>query len=81
MAEDGFRTRSVRVDDFIEWLRRRYGIYISRLPVGHEPSIVDLEALRLNVQAFRDRLREIGFYTDLSDAYVSQVVRPRYHFE
>ena len=77
----GFRTRSVRVDDFIEWLRRRYGIYISRLPAVREPSIADLEALRLNVQAFKDRLREIGFYTDLSDAYISQVIRPRYHFE
>ena len=76
-----FRTRSIRVDDFIKWLRRRYGIYISRLPAAREPSIADLEALRLNVQSFKDRLREIGFYTDLSDAYISQVIRPRYHFE
>ena len=81
MPQNGFRTRSIRVDDFIEWVRQRYGIYISRLPAGREPSIADLEALRLNVQAFKDRLREIGFYTDLSDAYVAQVIRPRYHFE
>jgi len=77
----GFRTHSMRIDDFIEWLRRRYGIYISRLPVDREATLADLEALRLNVQAFKDRLREIGFYTDLSDAFVSQVIRPRYLIE
>ena len=74
-----FRTHSIRVDDFIDWLRRRYGIYISRLPDGREPTIADLEALRFNVDSFRKRLREIGFYTDLSDAYIAQVIRPRYH--
>jgi len=31
-----FRTHSMRIDDFIEWLRRRYGIYISRLPADRE---------------------------------------------
>lgn len=81
VADYGFRTRSIRIDDFIEWLQRRYGIYIGRLPESREPSITDLEALRLNVQAFKDRLREIGFYTDLSDAYISQVIRPRYYME
>jgi hypothetical protein len=77
----GFRSRNIRVDDFIDWLQRRYGIFISRLPATREPSIADLEALRLNVQAFKDRLREIGFYTDLSDAYISQVIQPRYRLE
>jgi hypothetical protein len=36
------------------------------------------QALRSNVQAFTGRLREIGFYRDLSDAYVTQTVVPRY---
>jgi hypothetical protein len=35
-------------------------------------------AFRENVRAFKDRLREIGFYDDLSDAYNAQTVRPRY---
>jgi len=74
-------TRSIRVEDFIEWIRARYGIYVGSLPGGHEYSITDLGALRLNVQHFQDRLREIGYYTDLSDAYVAQVIRPRYHIE
>jgi hypothetical protein len=78
---DGFRSRTLRVDEFLEWLRARYGFYISRLPADQEPTIEDLRALRLNVQDFKDRLRDIGFYTDLSDAYVAQVIRPRYHIQ
>lgn len=76
-----FRTRHIRIDEFLDWLETRYGVYISRLPEGMTPSITELEALRLNVQAFKQRLREIGFYTDLSDAYVAQVIRPRYTLE
>lgn len=76
-----FRTRSIRVDDFLEWIRKRYGIHISRLPLEKNATIVDFESLRLNGQAFKDRLREIGFYTDLSDAYISQVIRPRYYID
>ena len=30
------------------------------------------------MRAFKDRLREIGFYDDLSDAYTAQTIRPRY---
>jgi hypothetical protein len=73
-----FRTRHIRIDEFIDWLQHRYGIYISRLPEGMTPSIADLEALRQNVIEFKRRLRDIGFYTDLSDAYIAQVIQPRY---
>ena len=45
------------------------------------PSIDDNAALRQNASAFTDRLREVGFYRDLSDAYVSQTVTPRYRIE
>lgn len=79
--QGGFRTQHIRVDEFLDWLEMRYGIYISRLPQGMPPSITELEALRLNVQSFKQRLREIGFYTDLSDSYVAQVIRPRYTLE
>ena len=81
ISNHGFRTRSIRIDNFIEWLQKRYGMYLGRLSDKHEPTITDLEAMRLNVLAFKDRLREIGFYTDLSDAYISQVIRPRYYIE
>jgi hypothetical protein len=35
-------------------------------------------ALRRNVESFKGRLREIGFFRDLSDAYVTQTITPRY---
>jgi len=82
--EDGhFITREVRIEDLISFLRKRYGIYIDRLPKDIESggSIMDRRALRLNVDAFKRRLREIGFYEDLSDAYVAQKVSPRYAIE
>ena len=77
----GFVTCPVRIDELLEWFRKRYGIHVDRLPKGdgwEEPGINELRALRDNAQAFRRRLREIGFYEDLSDAYITQVVSPRY---
>jgi hypothetical protein len=37
--------------------------------------------LRDNRAAFIARLREIGFYSDLSDAYLTQTITPRYIIE
>jgi hypothetical protein len=76
-----FHTEPLRVDQFLTILRLRYGLYIDRLPNGEgfsRPSIDDHAALRDNVRAFTDRLREIGFYSDLSDAYLTQTISPRY---
>lgn len=79
--EDGrFVTREVRIEELLALLRNRYGLYIDQLPEGAQTnsSIVDRRALRLNLEAFKRRLREIGFYEDMSDAYVTQKVSPRY---
>jgi hypothetical protein len=76
-----FITREIRVDDLIEFLHDRYGLYIDTLPDGDgfgPASIQDLQALRKNREAFKTRLREIGFLQDLSDAYITQSVTPRY---
>jgi len=77
----GFRTVPMRVDEFLDLLEKRYGLYIDRLPAGDgfgRPTITDEVALRDNRRAFLDRLREIGFYSDLSDAFVTQTITPRY---
>lgn len=77
----GFYTTEMRIEEVLRFLRERYGIYIDRLPPGDgfgDASITDREALRENVAAFKNRLREVGFYRDLSDAYVTQTVQPRY---
>lgn len=80
-GEQEYHTGEMRIDDLLTFLRERYGLYIDQLPAGEgfgTPSIDDRKALRANVQAFTARLREIGFYRDLSDAYVTQTVVPRY---
>ena len=35
-------------------------------------------ALEVNYGALKDRLRQLGFFTDLSDASISQVIKPRF---
>jgi hypothetical protein len=85
LAQEGgkFITREVRIEELLAFLRNRYGLHIDRLPESSQASssILDRRALRLNLDAFKRRLREIGFYEDLSDAYVTQKVSPRYAIE
>lgn len=85
LTQDGgrFVTREVRIEELLGFLRNRYGLHIDRLPESGQSnsSILDRRALRLNIEAFKRRLREIGFYEDLSDAYVTQKVSPRYAIE
>ena len=80
-GDRGFHTTEMRIEEVLRFLRERYGIYVDRLPPNDgfgEASITDREALRENLSAFKSRLREVGFYRDLSDAYVTQTVTPRY---
>jgi hypothetical protein len=80
----GYHTGELRIDELLSFLRGRYGICISQLPSGDgfgPPTIEDQKALRDNSRAFLVRLREVGFYRDLSDAYVTQTVTPRYRIE
>ncbi|MCW7554515.1 hypothetical protein NX722_18180 [Endozoicomonas gorgoniicola] len=77
----GYHTGEMRIDDLLGFLRKRYGLYIDRLPSGDgfsAATISDRQALRTNEAAFRSRLREVGFYRDLSDAYITQTITPRY---
>lgn len=81
-ARDGrFVTRKLHLDEVVSLLATRYGIYIDRLPNGDgfsTASIADRAALRGNLQAFKGKLRDIGFLRDLSDAYTSLTITPRY---
>jgi hypothetical protein len=64
------------IDDFVAWLRQRYGLVI--MPDWPDATIEDNQAFIANLNHLKRRLREIGFYTDLSDAYNTQTIRPRY---
>ena len=71
-----FKSRSILIDDFTIWLRERYGLVI--MPSWPDASIEDNKSFNQNLINLKRRLREIGFYTDLSDAYNTQTIRPRY---
>lgn len=76
-----FETEPILVQDFLTWVERRYGFVIAPgvTETGRKPvSLDEHRAFRENVRSFKDRLREIGFYDDLSDAYNAQTIRPRY---
>jgi len=76
-----FHSEPILIDDFVNWIEARYGFVIggSATGMGRVPVTMDEhQAFRQNVRALKDRLREIGFYDDLSDAYVAQTIRPRY---
>ncbi|MFC6066561.1 methylation-associated defense system protein MAD7 [Streptomyces ochraceiscleroticus] len=83
-GDDGtgnLQTSPMRVDEFLTLLRERYGLHIDQLPDTDGFSgahLDDQAALRANAAAFLDRLREIGYYQDMSDAYLTQTITPRY---
>ncbi len=71
------QARPMLIDDFVEWLRTRYG-FVIYAPAHRSVPPDEQAAWRRNEQALRERLHQIGFFTDLSDAYNSQTLRPRY---
>lgn len=74
-----FVSRPILIDDFVAWLRERYGLVI--MPSWPDATIEDNKAFNGNLSNLKRRLREIGFYTDLSDAYNTQTIRPHYPIE
>lgn len=82
LAVVGFRkgqfvTEPITVADFVSWMRSRYGILIDSTGEKNDsPEIA--RALEVNYTFLKDRLRQLGFFTDLSDASISQVIKPRY---
>lgn len=78
--EDQFITKAISIEELMEKLRDRYGLIINGLnePIYQNTDIYTHLAFKENVEAFKERLRQIGFYTDMSDAYILQKIRPRY---
>ncbi|MGA2614293.1 MAG: hypothetical protein ABSG38_12715 [Spirochaetia bacterium] len=73
----GFYTKPITITEFVKWLWNRYGILIDNSRnSGDNPEVG--RALEANYSALKDRLRQLGFFTDLSDASISQVIRPRF---
>jgi hypothetical protein len=73
----GFYTRGVTIADFVTWLKNRYGLLIDEY--GEDVEGVEFtQAMLQNYEALKSRLRQLGFYTDVSDASNSQLIQPRF---
>lgn len=78
-TSDGkWQSQPITIQKFIDWLEGRYGILIDRLGPGSNDDEQINRALAANLDALKNRLRQLGFFTDLSDASNSQVITPRF---
>lgn len=75
-----FQTRTLSIEELIQNIRDRYGLIINGLSEErfNDADLNTHLAFKENVEAFKLKLRQIGFYNDLSDAYILQRIRPRY---
>ena len=73
----GFKTQPITIVSFVEWLKNRYGIHINEW-ISDFDSPETAKAINNNFLMLKERLRQLGFYTDLSDASNSQVIKPRF---
>ncbi len=78
-----YETRSMSIDEMAREIRNRYGLIINGVEeLRFADADVDMNAaFRTNMEAFKNKLRQIGFYTDMSDACILQKIRPRYKLE
>lgn len=80
--EGSFESKPLSIRQLVQEIRDRYGLIIDGTD---EPRFKDSDikthlAFKENVEALKNKLRQIGFYTDLSDASSLQKIRPRYKF-
>ncbi len=78
-----FETHSLSIDELANAIRNRYGLIINGLtdPRFANADVETNAAFKENMDAFKNKLRQIGFYTDMSDACILQKIRPRYKLE
>ena len=75
-----YQSRPLSIEELAQAIRQRYGLIINGTT---EPRFANADvethaAFSENMGAFREKLRQTGFYTDLSDSCVLQKIRPRY---
>ncbi len=80
-ADGSYTSRSLSIDELAKLIRNRYGLVINGVdePRFANAPVTTHAAFKANMEAFKDKLRQIGFYTDLSDACLLQKIRPRYN--
>lgn len=77
---DHFTTRSLSIQELTAEIRERYGLIINGIDEDRfkDADLATNLAFKENTEALKNKLRQIGFFNDLSDAYILQKVRPRY---
>ncbi len=78
-----FYSDPILIEQFLSWLHHRYGFIINGLehPRYKSENPAVHQAFQHNVARLKHRLREIGFFNVLSDAYIMQRIRPRYEID
>jgi len=77
---NGYYTKSLSIEELMSALKSRYGLIINGVEEERfkNADITTTLAFKDNVESFKQKLRQIGFYSDLSDAYILQKINPRY---
>jgi hypothetical protein len=77
-----YQSKSLSIDELAQLIRSRYGLIINGVGDSQfkNADVETCSAFKENMDAFKNKLRQIGFYTDLSDACLLQKIRPRYNF-
>lgn len=81
-ATGEFDSKPLSISELIRSIRQRYGLIIDGSSEARFQA-TDIKtnlAFKENVEALKSKLRQIGFFTDLSDASALQKIRPRYKF-
>ena len=75
-------SRPLSIRQLAQEIRDRYGLIIDGTGEARfkDADIKTHLAFKDNMTALKNKLRQIGFYTDLSDASSLQKIRPRYKF-
>lgn len=76
----GYESRALSIDELAKQLRSRYGLVVDGTKEDryHNADIDTQLAFKNNMEALKNKLRQIGFYADMSDAAILQKIRPRY---
>ncbi len=71
------RPQPIKLRDFLDWLERRFGIFVDKPPEPfHGPDYV--AAAQENLRAMLRRLQQMGIFRDLSDDFTVQELIPPY---
>ncbi len=78
-----YYTRTLSIDELTRMIYERYGLIINGAdsPRFTNADVNTNAAFKENMDAFKNKLRQIGFYTDLSDATILQKIHPRYKLD